>query len=103
MADNCLECGKPLGSSDTFCYSCLQGSDWKLVEKKPVRVRALELDQEVSIETREGEVVGEPGDMLLVGVEGEVYPCDPEIFAKTYRVLTECPPPDTDELPEAVM
>ncbi len=29
-------------------------------------------------------VDGEPGDFLMVGVRGEMYPCDRDIFLETY-------------------
>ena len=76
--------------------------NWLLVEKKPVQAYAKKLRRRVEIVTREGTVVGEPGDCLLVGVHGEVYPCDPEIFDETYRVVEETSRPETDELPEGV-
>lgn len=38
------------------------------------------------IQTREGEMVAGPGDWIIKGVNGEFYPCKPDIFAKTYEV-----------------
>ena len=29
---------------------------------------------------------GEPGDWMIQGVEGELYPCKPSIFEKTYEL-----------------
>lgn len=55
------------------------------VEKRPVVVEARLADEREEIHTREGTVVAEPGDVVIRGVEGEVYPCDPDIFAATYR------------------
>lgn len=43
-----------------------------------------DLDQ-VIIETLEGTMCGRPGDWLIKGVNGEFYPCKPDIFAKTYE------------------
>jgi hypothetical protein len=43
-----------------------------------------DLDQ-VIIETLEGTMCGRPGDWLIKGVNGEFYPCRPDIFAKTYE------------------
>lgn len=60
-------------------------SEWRTYRKKPVEIRAKQLEERVSIDTREGVVVGYPGDYLIEGVEGERYPCDPEIFEKTYQ------------------
>jgi len=77
-------------------------SGWLRVRKRPIEVRAKELTQRVEIGTREGTVVGEPGDYLIVGVDGEVYPCDPDIFDETYSVVDDAARPETNELPEGV-
>ncbi len=37
------------------------------------------------IKTKEGQMSGNPGDWIIQGVEGEVYPCAPLIFEKTYE------------------
>jgi len=42
-------------------------------------------DEGVSIETLEGVMRGDPGDWIIKGVNGECYPCKPDIFAKTYE------------------
>ena len=36
------------------------------------------------IQTLEGEMQVSPGDWIITGVAGEVYPCKPDIFEKTY-------------------
>lgn len=54
------------------------------VQKAPAVVSATLVTEETTVETREGELKAYPGDVLMRGVEGEVYPCDGEIFAKTY-------------------
>jgi hypothetical protein len=43
----------------------------------------------VHIKTLEGEMVGNPGDWIIQGVKGELYPCKPDIFAATYEPETE--------------
>ena len=53
--------------------------------KLPVVVEAATLTEKYVIQTREGEIVGYPGDKLIRGVENELYPCGKEIFAKTYE------------------
>jgi hypothetical protein len=35
--------------------------------------------------TLEGEMVAKPGWWIIRGVQGEFYPCDPDIFAGTYE------------------
>jgi len=39
----------------------------------------------LDIPTLEGLVHASEGDMIIKGVEGELYPCKPDIFAKTYE------------------
>lgn len=36
------------------------------------------------IDTLEGGHIVCPGDFIITGVKGEVYPCKPDIFAETY-------------------
>lgn len=40
--------------------------------------------QQLIIPTLEGEMAANPGDWIIVGVAGELYPCAREIFAQTY-------------------
>ena len=40
------------------------------------------------IQTLEGVMTANVGDWLIRGVAGEFYPCKPEIFAKTYEVVS---------------
>lgn len=37
------------------------------------------------IPTLEGDMVAQCGDWIIKGVNGEYYPCKPDIFAKTYE------------------
>lgn len=37
------------------------------------------------IHTLEGDHFALPGDYIIQGVAGELYPCKPEIFARTYE------------------
>ena len=39
----------------------------------------------IRITTLEGVMMAEPGDWIIKGVEGEFYPCKPNIFEKTYE------------------
>lgn len=58
------------------------------VRKRPVTVQARRVDEgPLFINTREGCVVAHEGDVVISGVEGELYPCDPDIFAETYEVV----------------
>lgn len=39
------------------------------------------------IKTLEGNMSALPGDWIIKGVNGEFYPCKPDIFAKTYEAV----------------
>lgn len=39
---------------------------------------------DIFIKTLEGSIVASKGDYIIEGVEGEHYPCKPDIFHKTY-------------------
>ena len=39
----------------------------------------------IAIETLEGVMVASPGDWIIRGVQGEFYPCKPDIFEATYE------------------
>lgn len=41
------------------------------------------------IDTKEGGHIVCPGDFIITGVQGERYPCKPDIFAATYEAVTE--------------
>lgn len=42
---------------------------------------------EVHVTTLEGVMKASPGDYIIEGVNGELYPCKPEIFEKTYKIV----------------
>jgi hypothetical protein len=89
---------------------------WRLFEmtifrKKPVIVQAFkyesgEIDNRLSpeicsgkirqcedgtllIDTLEGTMIAFPGDWIIRGVKGEIYPCKPDIFAQTYDMVED--------------
>jgi hypothetical protein len=39
----------------------------------------------IKINTLEGTMTASPQDWIIKGVNGEIYPCKPDIFAKTYE------------------
>jgi hypothetical protein len=41
------------------------------------------------IRTLEGEMKADWGDWIIKGVNGEIYPCKPDIFEKTYEDVIE--------------
>lgn len=42
------------------------------------------LTGEIVIPTLEGKMKGNIGDWIIKGINGEFYPCKPDIFEKTY-------------------
>ena len=80
----------------------------KKFRKKPVTIEAIqwtgknlsEIDNFVGgsiankstiliIHTLEGDMEASMGDYIIKGINGEFYPCKPDIFAKTYEEVTE--------------
>lgn len=62
----------------------------KIVEKyqkKPIIVEAYQTDVEIIIHTLEGDMKALPGDWIITGINGEQYPCKPDIFEKTYQKI----------------
>jgi hypothetical protein len=57
--------------------------------KKPVVVEAYQTDHEFVIQTLEGDMTASVGDYIITGVNGEQYPCKPDIFEKTYEKVEE--------------
>jgi hypothetical protein len=41
--------------------------------------------REIQISTLEGPIWARPGDWIIRGVDGELYPCKPHIFRQTYE------------------
>lgn len=76
----------------------------KYYRKKPVEIEAIQLKKDNLIEVRdfvggcigvsftgviihtlEGDMKADIGDFIIKGVNGEFYPCKPDIFEKTYE------------------
>ncbi|MEK4267942.1 hypothetical protein [Bacillus sp. FSL W8-0940] len=41
------------------------------------------------IPTLEGVMIAREGDYIIRGIEGELYPCKPDIFEKTYERVSD--------------
>ncbi len=41
----------------------------------------------LTIETLEGDHTAQINDFIIQGIQGEIYPCKPDIFAATYEAL----------------
>lgn len=58
----------------------------------------MRVGDEIIIDTLEGQMRASPGDWIIRGIKGELYPCKPDIFAATYDVAA--PASDIAAAPE---
>lgn len=63
--------------------------EFKKALKKPIPIKCIQINEPFEVQTIEGVMQGKPGDWLMVGVNGEMYPCDKDIFKKTYDIIGE--------------
>lgn len=59
------------------------------VRKKPIIITAYQIDEAFEVETMEGIMSGKANDYLMIGVKGEMYPCDKKIFEETYDIIED--------------
>ena len=57
----------------------------KKYRKKPVVIEAYQTHQEMIVHTLEGDMKASVGDYIITGVDGEQYPCKPDVFEITYE------------------
>ena len=57
----------------------------KLYRKKPIIIKAYITNKHIIINTLEGLLHASPGDYIITGINGEQYPCKPDVFHKTYE------------------
>lgn len=59
--------------------------DWSLTTDDKGKV----IIDKITIKTLEGVMEASIGDYIIKGVNGEFYPCKPDIFEKTYEVVED--------------
>lgn len=67
-------------------------TNMKKYRKKPIVIEAYKTDVALDIETLEGIMHASVGDYIITGVNGEQYPCKPDIFKKTYEEISSAQP-----------
>ncbi len=67
-----------------YVFACRPLPDWLLAGLGPDGGVTVHDDGSVTIDTPEGVMRADPGDWIVKGVKGELYPCKPDIFAETY-------------------
>lgn len=71
-------------STDAACFrKWFEGGEYRRSSIQTCDIRDLE------IHTLEGVMKARPGDYVIKGVNGEFYPCKPEIFAATYEAVEQ--------------
>lgn len=50
-------------------------------------IETIKNDKHIRIQTLEGDMKASFGDYIIKGVNGEFYPCKPDIFEKTYESI----------------
>ncbi len=61
----------------------IEFNNWCLIENVQVKQKPTD----ISINTLEGMMKVSTGDWIIKGVNGEFYPCKPDIFDKTYEYV----------------
>ena len=64
------------GPEDTAMLAVLEGDSGRKI---------IESGDHLIISTLEGSMTANRGDWIIKGVNGELYPCKPDIFDKTYE------------------
>lgn len=72
-----------------FKKGTLPDLPFSLAIKKPLPIRCVQINEPFEVETLEGTFSGKAGDFLIIGVEGEMYPCEEQIFYKTYDIVKD--------------
>lgn len=52
-------------------------------------IRLNEDGKSLTIETLKGNMVADPDDYIITGVNGEKYPCKPDVFNMTYELVED--------------
>jgi len=57
------------------------------ISYRPFRIGDNGQEYALEVSTLEGTMLANPGDYIIRGVQGEFYPCKPDIFWATYEVV----------------
>jgi len=60
---------------------------FKWYTKKPIAIKAIQLEYPFKVKTLEGVFHAKAGDYLIEGIRGELYSCEEEIFKESYEQL----------------
>lgn len=69
--------------------SDLDWPSWIFKYKSPEGLTAFSMDGKLFVPTLEGMMTAAPGDWIIRGIAGEIYPCKDDIFQKTYEAADD--------------
>ena len=61
--------------------------DWMWAALEDGTMQATNGSDPLIIKTLEGDHTAAPGDYIIQGIKGELYPCKPDIFEATYEAV----------------
>lgn len=76
------------GKNFDECMNFMDGFCVNKVAYKDYEERCIS-SGEITISTLEGAMIASKGDYIIKGVNGEFYPCKPDIFDKSYEEVVE--------------
>lgn len=82
------ETGEVSAADNAISFGRLKHSDPRMPERFRRDSCHEVMDAHGYIDTLEGGHTVCPGDFIITGVQGERYPCKPDIFAATYEAVT---------------
>lgn len=74
---------------DGYDDSLKEINEWMWSSLKPQRLFMDADGGAIHVRTLEGNMLVSPGDYIIQGVQGEFYPCKPDIFDATYEKVED--------------
>lgn len=65
-----------------------------IARKKPIEIGYRVAEQVELIPTLEGTMRANAGDYIITGINGEHYPCKPDIFLRSYDIISSITKPN---------
>lgn len=72
-----------------FDQETLPQLEFQTAVKKPIPIQCVQIPEAFEVETLEGVMKGKAGDWLMIGIDGEKYVCDQDIFKRSYQLKNE--------------
>ncbi|MFC7357199.1 hypothetical protein ACFQO1_05845 [Jejudonia soesokkakensis] len=69
-----------------FDQNTLPQLEFQTAVKRPIPIRCAQIPEPFEVKTLEGIMKGKAGDWLMIGIDGEKYVCDQDIFKRSYQL-----------------